>query len=388
MRIGILAGEASGDILGSRVIAALRTRYPELEVEGIGGPLMAAQGLNSMFPMERLSVMGFVEPLKRLPELLRIRGAVYRHFRDNPPDLFLGIDSPDFNLRLERKLRDCGITTVHLVSPSVWAWRQGRIKKIKRSVDLMLCLFPFETEIYRQNSIPVRFVGHPLADEIPTDVDRLGARNALGLEPEGKLLALLPGSRGGEVSLLAPLFFQAARLLKQRFTELSLVVPAASTARREQIEALHSQFPDVPLKLVDGRSREVMAASDAILLASGTATLEGTLLKRPMVVAYRLSALTWFLVRRLVKTPFAALPNILAGRGLVPELIQDDATSEAMAEAVAPLLSDDSAAKEQVAVFNDIHQQLRQDYGANAAAALAELVESRDRQDDGRPLQH
>jgi lipid-A-disaccharide synthase len=374
VRIGVLAGEASGDILGSRVLAALRDRYPDLRVEGIGGPLMEAQGLSSMFPMERLSVMGFVEPLKRLPELLRIRRRVFEHFRDDPPDLFLGIDSPDFNLRLERKLREHGVTTAHLVSPSVWAWRQGRIHKIKHSVDMMLCLFPFETDIYQQHGIPVRFVGHPLADEIPDRVSRESAREALGVDPSGALLALLPGSRGGEVGLLTPLFLQAARLLQSGEERLSVIIPAASEARRQQIAQLLQQYPELSVTLVDGRSREVMAAADAILLASGTATLEATLLKRPMVVAYRLSALTWFLVSRLVKTEFAALPNILAGRALVPELIQDAATPEALAAAVAPLLAGGEGASEQVAAFGDIHAALRQDHARNAAAALAELA--------------
>jgi lipid-A-disaccharide synthase len=383
MRIGILAGEASGDILGSRVIAALKTYYPDLQVEGIGGPLMEAQGLHSMFPMDRLSVMGFIEPLKRLPELLRMRRTVYEYFRDNPPDLFLGIDSPDFNLRLERKLRESGVTTAHLVSPSVWAWRQGRIKKIKRSVDLMLCLFPFETDIYRQHDIPVRFVGHPLADEIPRTVEVEAARESLGLSPRGKLLALLPGSRGGEVGLLAPLFLQAARLLWQDNASLSFVVPAANAARREQVEALMGQYQELPVTLVDGHSREVMAAADAILLASGTATLEGTLLKRPMVVAYRLSAMTWFLVRRLVKIDFVALPNILAGRSLVPELIQDDAIPEAMATALQPLLTEGESARAQLEAFDEIHSMLQQDYAQNTASALAELVEQKRIRDDG-----
>ncbi len=377
MRIGVLAGEASGDILGARLIAALRQSHPDLVVEGIGGPLMQAEGLDSMFPMDRLSVMGFTEPLKRLPELLRIRGAVYRHFRDNPPDLFLGIDSPDFNLRLERKLRAAGIATAHLVSPSVWAWRQGRIKGIKQSVDRMLCLFPFETVIYQQNAIPVDFVGHPLADEIPDRVDAAIARRELGLPERGKLVALLPGSRGGEVGLLAPLFLRAAALLHQRDPELQFVLPAANAARRGQVEAALAQHPGLPVILVDGRSREVMAAADAVLLASGTATLEATLLKRPMVVGYRLSGLTWQLVSRLVKSEFAALPNVLAGKRLVPELLQDAATAESLAEEVWRLLADPDAVAAQVAGFEAIHATLRQDFARSAAAALEPLLVER-----------
>ena len=373
LRIGVLAGEASGDILGSRILAALRGHCDTLVVEGIGGPLMAAQGLQSMYPMERLSVMGFVEPLKRLPELLRIRREVYRHFRDNPPDLFLGIDAPDFNLRLEQKLRLAGVRTAHLVSPSVWAWRQGRIRKIARAVDLMLCLFPFETDIYRQHGIPVRFVGHPLADEIPQRVDGPAAREALGLAPAGKLLALLPGSRGAEVRLLAPLFLQAARLLWQRDARLSFVIPAAGAAREAELQALLATCPDLPVTLVSGRSREVMAAADAILLASGTATLEAMLLKRPMVVAYRMGAFSWALVSRLVKTRYAALPNVLADAPLVPELIQDAATPEAMASSLWPLLTEE-AGGQQLQAFDTLHGQLRQGCAEQAAAALLALA--------------
>jgi lipid-A-disaccharide synthase len=374
LRIGVLAGEASGDILGSRVIAALRAHCDELIVEGIGGPLMEAEGLQSMFPMERLSVMGFVEPLKRLPELLRIRKTVLRHFRDNPPDLFLGIDSPDFNLRLERKLRECGVKTAHLVSPSVWAWRQGRIKKIKRSVDLMLCLFPFETQIYRDNGIPVVFVGHPLADEVPRSVDPAAPRAALGLPAQGRILALLPGSRGAEVSMLTPLFLQAARRLWQADPQLSFVVPAANEAREAELRALLAEQPDLPVKLISGHSREAMAAADAILLASGTATLEAALVKRPMVVAYRMAALSWWLVRLLAKTRFAALPNVLVDRALVPELLQENATPERMAESLQPLITDTDAAVEQVNAFDQIHRKLSQDYALKTAAALAELA--------------
>jgi lipid-A-disaccharide synthase len=379
LRIGVLAGEASGDILGSRVLAALRERCNTLVVEGIGGPLMQAQGLESMFPMERLSVMGYVEPLKRLPELLCIRSKVFRHFRQSPPDLFLGIDAPDFNLRLERNLRRAGVNTAHLVSPSVWAWRQGRIRKIARAVDLMLCLFPFETDIYRQHGVPVRFVGHPLADEIPLRLDCAPARQALGLAPPGPLLALLPGSRGAEVGLLAPLFLQAARLLRQGNPALSFVIPAASAARQEELSQLLADYPDLPVTLIAGRSREVMAAADAILLASGTATLEATLLKRPMVVAYRMPALSWALVSRLVKTEFAALPNVLAGRALVPELIQDAATPQAMATALEPLLAGGAAAQGQLSAFDTIHGELRQNYAAQCADALLALAAPRPR---------
>jgi lipid-A-disaccharide synthase len=373
LRIGVLAGEASGDILGSRVLGALREHCDELIVEGIGGPLMEAEGLRSMFPMDRLSVMGFVEPLKRLPELLRIRRTVFEHFRDNPPDLFLGIDSPDFNLRLERKLRECGIKTSHLVSPSVWAWRQGRINKIKRSVDLMLCLFPFETGIYQEHGVPVRFVGHPLADELPARFDAQEARAALALSPPGKLLAMLPGSRSGEVSRLAPVFLQTARLLWQRNPQMSFAIPAANPSRETQLRELLAEQPDLPVTLISGRSREVMAAADAILLASGTATLEAALVKRPMVVTYRMAAFSWWLVTRLVKINVVALPNVLAGRSLVPELLQDAATAQAMAETVQPLLAGEGC-EEQLDTFDEIHSQLKQGYAEKSATALLQLA--------------
>jgi lipid-A-disaccharide synthase len=361
-------------MLGARVLAALRQRFPDLLVEGIGGPLMEAQGLRSMVPMERLSVMGLVEPLQRLPELLRIRRALLDHFSATPPDLFLGIDSPDFNLRLERQLRNRGVTTAHLVSPSVWAWRQGRIRTIKRAVDLMLCLFPFETAIYRQHGVPVSYVGHPLADEIPLRPERDAARRLLGLPPAARVLALLPGSRGGEVDLLAPLFLQAAALLRQSEQGLTFVLPAASTARAQQLEPLLAAHRSLGVTLVQGHSRDVLAACDAVLLASGTATLEAALLKRPMVVAYRMGALSWFLLKQMVTTPYAALPNILAGRALVPELLQRAATPAAMAAALQPLLAGGAAVSAQVQAFDGIHRELSRGFGERAAEALAALV--------------
>ena len=374
LRIGVLAGEASGDILGSRVVAALRQRHPELVVEGIGGPLLKAQGLDSLFPMERLSVMGFVEPLKRLPELLRTRGAVFEHFRSHPPDLFLGIDSPDFNLALERKLRAWGVPTAHLVSPTVWAWRQGRIHKIARSVDLMLCLFPFEQSIYLEHGIDARFVGHPLADEVPLQPDQAAARTALGMAADARVLAMLPGSRGGEVAMLGPLFLETAALLMQKNPDLKLVIPAANAARLAQLRDMVASSGLTGVELVDGRSREVMLAADVVLMASGTATLEAMLLKRPMVVAYRMAPMSWALVRRLVKTPFAALPNILAGERLVPEFIQEDATADRLTGAVADLLAGDSG--DQVRRFGAIHQSLRLDFAERSADALVALARS------------
>jgi lipid-A-disaccharide synthase len=378
VKIGVLAGEASGDILGARVLEALRSRNPNLVVEGIGGPAMESQGLRSMFPMERLSVMGFVEPFKRLPELFRIRRAVYQYFSENPPDIFLGIDSPDFNLPLERKLRRRGLATAHLVSPSIWAWRGGRIQKIARSVDLMLCLFPFETGIYKEHGVPVSFVGHPLADEMPHEQEAAVARDSLGLASTGKLLALLPGSREEEVRRLAPLFLQAALILQRADPELGFVMAAANSAREKELEAQLSGYGELGVSVVPGRPREVMAACDAVLLASGTATLEAALIRRPMVVAYRMGALSWQLVKRLVKTPYASLPNILSGTALVPELLQEAATPAALAASVLPLLNDGEAATAQRHGFDRIHGELRQGFGERVADALADLA-------DGQP---
>lgn len=374
LRIGMVAGEPSGDMLGAGVLAALRERYDEVLAEGVGGPQMEAQGLASLYPLERLAVMGLAEPLKRLPELLRINRALGRHFLARPPDIFLGIDSPDFNLRLEQRLRRAGITTAHLVSPSVWAWRRGRLRGIARAVDLMLCLFPFETDIYRQHGLPVRHIGHPLVDEIEPDRDRLAARRRLPLDADGALLAVLPGSREAEVRLLAPLFLQAARLLRRDDPELTIAVPAINPERLAQLRRILEAFDDLPVHLFRGRSREVMAAADAVLLASGTATLEAALLHRPMVVAYRAGALSWQLLSRLVKTPYVALPNLLAGRLLVPELIQQAASPEALANAVQPLLAGGEAVGRQLRGFGDLRRQLGRNAADNAAGALVELA--------------
>lgn len=377
LRVGILAGEVSGDILGSHLLAALKLRFENVIVEGIGGPLMAAQGLTSMFPMDRLSVMGFVEPLKRLPELLRIRRTVYQHFLANPPDVFIGIDSPDFNLRLEYKLRTAGITTAHLVSPSVWAWRGGRIHKIKRSIDLMLTLFPFETEIYRTHGVPVEFVGHPLADEIPLQLDTAQAKARLGYNPPGRCLALMPGSRAGEVRMLTPLFLDTARLLMAKIPNLSFLMPAANEARYLELQQHLQANPDLPVTLIKGQSRDAMAAADAVLLASGTATLEAMLLKRPMVIAYKMSALSWAIISRIATTKYAGLPNVLADKELVPELLQGQARADLVAGALLPLLTDGADRDSTIAEFDRIHRQLRLGYGDRAAAAIVDkLAES------------
>lgn len=377
LRIGILAGEVSGDILGSHLLAALKSQYDTVIVEGIGGPLMAEHGLQSLYPMDRLSVMGLIEPLKRLPELLRIRRGVLQHFLSNPPDIFIGIDSPDFNLTLERKLREAGITTAHLVSPSVWAWRGGRIHKIKRSVDLMLTLFPFETQIYHDHKVPVEFVGHPLADEIPLRVNADEARVALDYSPPGLCLALMPGSRAGEVRMLGPLFLQSARLLLQEIPDLSFIMPAANAARYAELQRLLEAYPDVPVTLLQGHSREAMAAADAVLLASGTATLEAMLLKRPMVVSYKMAALSWAIISRIATTRWVGLPNVLVGRELVPELLQAKARPDLICAAMLPLLRGSTARDNTIHEFDQIHRELALGYGARSAQAIGRLVSER-----------
>ncbi len=387
LRIGIVAGEASGDILGARLLAALKARYPVVQAEGIGGPLMLAEGMQTLYPMERLSVMGLVEPLKRLPELLRIRRELFAHFVRKPPDVFLGIDSPDFNLHLEARLREAGCRTAHLVSPSIWAWRRGRIRKIRRAVDLMLCLFPFETAVYDEHGVRAEFVGHPLADEIPLAVSQQSARDQLGLSPQGKLVGLLPGSRAAEVKLLAPLFLQSARELLRQDPSLSFVLPAANASRLDELGEMLSEHTDLPIRLLDGQSRLAMAATDALLVASGTATLEAMLCKRPMVVAYRMGALSWFVISRMVRTPFAALPNILAGRAVVPEWLQHQATVDNITRSLRELLVDGDAARGQVTVFDELHQTLRLGSADRAAAALSALVgDDNERASAGAPV--
>ncbi len=370
LRVALVAGEASGDILGASLMQALKTRHPQIEFIGVGGPLMQAEGLTSYFPMERLAVMGLVEVLGRLPELLLRRRRLIKTLIDAKPDVFIGIDAPDFNLGLELKLRRAGIKTVHYVSPSVWAWRQKRVLKIRDACDLMLCLFPFEAQFYDAYRVPVRFVGHPLADAIPQQADRAAAREALDLPQDSTVVALLPGSRGGEVARLGALFLDAAMRLRTLRPGLRFVLPCASPERRVQLEQM-LVGRDLPLSLLDGRSHDALAACDAVLIASGTATLEALLYKRPMVVAYKVAPLTYLILRRLVSSAYISLPNLLAERLLVPELIQEAATPEALAQALAPLLNDGEV---QTEGFDVIHRALRRDASAQAADAVLKLV--------------
>lgn len=374
LRIGILVGEASGDILGAGLMDAIRERYPDAEFEGIGGERMLARGFTSFFAQDRLAVMGLVEPLKRLPELLRIRKSILKHFSDNPPDAFIGIDSPDFNLTIEEKLRAQGITTAHYVSPSVWAWRQKRVVKIKRAVDLMLCFLPFEAKFYQQHQVPVKFVGHTLADEIPMQPQQAVAKASLGLSVDKKYVALMPGSRGGEVKLLGPEFWQAATLCLQAKPELEFIVPAANAARRQQIEAQLQAYPQLPITLVDGQSHEVMAAAEMVLMASGTTTLEAMLLKRPMVVAYKFTPLSFQIFKRLVKTRFFSLPNLLADEALVPELLQSDATPARMCEEILAVLNNPQREQALHTRFAQLHETIKCNASAQAAEAILQLI--------------
>jgi len=373
---GIVAGEASGDILGAGLIHALRARYPRARFVGIGGEEMEAAGFHSLVPMERLSVMGLVEVLGRIRELFSIRARLMDYFLTTPPDVVIGIDSPDFTLGVERRCRDAGIPTVHYVSPSVWAWRQKRIFKIAKSVNLMLTLFPFEARFYEEHDVPVAFVGHPLANRIPMEPDTAGARKALGLDDNKPVLAILPGSRSGEVERLGSLFLAAARWIQSARPDLQLVIPCVNRDREKQVRGLvESLEVALPVTIVRGRSREVMAASDVVLLASGTATLEAMLLKKPMVVGYRLSNVSYKLLSRLVKVPHVALPNLLARKPLVPELLQDDATPEALGAAVLERLENEDERTRLTEAFTELHLQLRQNADERAADAISELLE-------------
>ena len=375
LRIGILAGESSGDILGAGLMQALKSHCPQAIFEGVGGPLMEAQGLQSMVSMERLSVMGLIEPLKRLPELIGIQRKVVKHFLNEKPDVFIGIDSPDFNLNIERQLKESGIKTVHYVSPSVWAWRSKRIRKISRSVNLMLTLYPFEEVFYEKHNIAVRCVGHPLADLIPLTVDKASSILKLKLKQDAPVLALLPGSRGGEVSRLAPEFLECAKLCKQQDSDLQIVIPCVNAARRQQIEALlNKKFQSLNVTLIDSQSREVMAAADVILIASGTATLEALLLKKPMLVCYKMSALSYALISRMLKVPYFSLPNLLAGKSLVEEKVQNKVNAIELFDSITSLLQDENKQEKLNLEYLKIHRLLRKNANVAAAEAVLNLI--------------
>ena len=368
LTIGIVVGEMSGDTLGVGLMREIKKHYPHAYFVGIGGEKMIAEGFNSLFPMERLAVMGVVDVLKRLPELLGIRKKLRNLFLCNSPDVFIGIDAPDFNLGLESSLRSRDIKTVHYVSPSVWAWRQGRIKNITKAVDLMLTLLPFEARFYEKHDLPVRFVGHPLADHIPLKKTGKSSRKAFGYSLNQRVVALLPGN------YMAPVFIQAAKLCLKQEPDLVFIIPAANTARKIQLLQLMEEESDtLPIRIVEGQAHEVMAASDGVLLASGTAALEAMLLKKPMVVAYRWHALTHAIISRMFKAPYISLPNLLVGKELVPELLQEQVTAERLSATLLKVMTKEN---EQILAdeFLAIHKVLRRDGDILAAEAVLKLI--------------
>jgi len=371
-RIAIVAGEASGDLIGSHLIRALKKQRPDIEFIGIAGPKMVAEGAVSLFPMECLAVNGFFEVLPHLFDILRIRRRLLRHFLQNPPDLFIGIDAPDFNLGLERKLKRRGILTMHYVSPSIWAWRRGRISKIRRAVSHMLTLFPFEAELYEKAGIPVTYVGHPLADVFPMEPDRQAARNELKINGDGLVVALLPGSRQSELQYMADLFVKTAQYIMQQVPDVHFRVPLMTreTRRRFEEAIYRNQAQELSMTLLFGHASMAMAAADGVVVASGTATLEAALLKRPMVIAYRMSPLSWQILRHMNYLPYVGLPNILAGKLVVPEFLQGEATPEHLAEALLKLVYDKSAVEQIEREFSDMHQVLRQNTEEKAAQAV------------------
>ncbi|EGR2421214.1 lipid-A-disaccharide synthase [Vibrio cholerae] len=374
LRIGIVVGELSGDTLGEGFIKAIRARYPDAEFVGIGGPKMNALGCQSLFDMEELAVMGLVEVLGRLPRLLKVKAELVKYFTANPPDVFVGIDAPDFNLRLELSLKQAGIKTVHYVSPSVWAWRQNRIHGIAAATNLVLAFLPFEKAFYDKFNVPCEFIGHTLADSIPLASDRLAARQLLGLDEQRRWLAVLPGSRGSEMKMLAEPFIATCQKLQARYPDLGFVVALVNAKRRAQFEqAWQKVAPELNFVLVDDTARNVITAADAVMLASGTVALECMLLKRPMVVGYRVNAFTAFLAKRLLKTPYVSLPNILAGEELVKELLQDHCTVDNLYHEVSRLLENDNQAL--MDKFTEMHQWIRKDADQQAAQAVLHLIQ-------------
>jgi lipid-A-disaccharide synthase len=376
VRIGFVAGESSGDLLGAGLIRELRKMVPDLQCEGVAGPLMQRAGCDAWEQADALAVMGLIEPLREIPRLLRLRRMLFERWSAQPPDVFVGIDAPDFNLGLEKKLKARSIPTVHYVSPSVWAWRQGRIRKIRKAVDTVLCLLPFEKKFYDSRGVDAVFVGHPLAESMPLNPDSQAARRHLGID-SAQVVAILPGSRRSEVSRLAEPFAAAARLLIDRHPELSFVAPMASPELRRLFE---KQLGETGIGdrvcLTDGNAPQAIAAADVVLLASGTATLQTALLGKPMVVAYKVAPLTYFIARtfRLFKTPYFALPNLLTPEPLVAELMQGNATPEKLAAAVSSLLSDSDARQKISAAFANLRKELSRDADRLAAQAVLALA--------------
>ncbi len=376
IRIGLVAGEASGDTLGAGLINELSKHFEDISIEGIGGDKLAKAGMKMLYPMERLSVMGLTEVLGRYNELKGIRNNLIDHFIKNPPDVFIGVDAPDFNLFLEKKLREAGIKTVHYVSPSVYAWREYRVKKISKAVDLMLNLFPFESEIYKKYNIKNKYVGHPLADLISKEIDVIQARIELGLPEDKTIIALLPGSRLNEIKKIAPPLLNAAMISKEQNINLYFVCGLVNERTSTCFEEIKKEVaPDLEVDVHINRTHRVMEAADIIMLASGTATLEAMLFNKPMIVAYRLSWLTHLIVKLLAKIPYASLPNILAGKRIVPEYLQYDCTAENLSSELNNLLISEDKIAKMKKEFSSLSAQLRKGADKQAADAVMELIQ-------------
>jgi lipid-A-disaccharide synthase len=374
-RLAMVAGEASGDLLAGLVMGGLRQRWPDLIAQGIGGPRMAERGFDAWWPHDELAVRGYVEVLRHYRRIAAIRRQLALRWLADPPDVFIGVDAPDFNLGLETRMRGAGIKTVHFVCPSIWAWRGGRVGKIAAAADRVLCLFPFEPELLRQHGIAATYVGHPLADAIPLLVPRDSARAALGFTAADRVVALLPGSRRSEIACIAPDFLAAAALLHRDRPELKFVLPVVPGLLPDLDQALAPFAGRLPLTLLAGRSHDALAACDVTLIASGTATLEAALFKRPMVIAYRMNRLSWALMKRMRYQPWVGLPNILCRDFVVPELIQDQATPRALADAVLAWLDDPQRGDRLARRFDELHHLLRQDTARLATDAIAQVIQ-------------
>lgn len=375
-RIALVAGEASGDLLGAHLITALKAHLPQAEFVGIGGPKMQRAGLQVWWAAEELAVRGYVEVLRHYRRITGIRRQLLDRLRREKPSVFIGIDAPDFNLWLEARLKRASVPTIHYVSPSVWAWRGNRVRQIARSVDRVLALFPFEPAIYDKSGVPATYVGHPLADMIPLEIDRFAARERLGLPPDALIVALLPGSRQSELAEMAELFIATGQRLLERFPQIQFLVPMVSRETRELFETALWRLgaQDQPFRLLFGHAQEALSCADAALVASGTATLEAALTKTPMVITYRMAPTSWRLMKRMRYQPWVGLPNILAGRFIVPELLQEEATAINLAQALGNLLIDAEVCRRLRNAYHDIHCQLRQNTAEKAAQAVLSLL--------------